>query len=102
MTSAAVSPRRRLTLDEWALLDEDEPGEIVDGYVAEEEMPSLVHESAVAWLIVALRSWLIPRGGFVFGSEAKFAVSPSRGRKPDLTAYLPGGPPLKRTLLALV
>ena len=96
MTSAAVSPRRRLTLDEWALLDEDEPGEIVDGYVTEEEMPSLVHESAVAWLIAVLRAWLIPRGGFVFGSEAKFAVSASRGRKPDVSAYLPGGPPLPR------
>jgi Uma2 family endonuclease len=78
------------------LLDEDEPGEMVDGYVLEEEMPGLMHESAVAWLIAALRAWLVPRGGFVFGSEAKFAVSASRGRKPDVTGYLPGGLPLPR------
>jgi len=94
MTSPAVSPR--LTLDEWGALDEDEPGELVDGSIAEEGMPSLVHESAVGWLIAVLRAWLIPRGGFVFGSAAKFAVSTSRGRKPDVTAYLPGGPSLPR------
>jgi Uma2 family endonuclease len=32
----------------------------------------------------------------VFGSEAKFAVSARRGRKPDLTMYLPGHPALPR------
>jgi Uma2 family endonuclease len=43
-----------------------------------------------------LRSWVSPRGGLVFGSEAKFAVAAQRGRKPDLTMYLPGHPALPR------
>jgi Uma2 family endonuclease len=39
------------------------------------------------------RTWLGERGGFVFGSEAKFVVSPTRGRKPDASVYFPGRPP---------
>ena len=30
-------------------------------------------------------------GGFVLGSDAKFAISPGRGRKPDIAVFLPGG-----------
>jgi Uma2 family endonuclease len=94
MVSATVP--KPMTLQEWAELGEDETGELVDGYVHEEEVPSLQHESVVAWLIAALRAWLIPTGGFVFGSEAKFAVTAARGRKPDVTAYFPGRPRLPR------
>lgn len=53
-------------------------------------MPDLVHELVVAWLVRHLGAWIVPRGGFVFGSEARFIVGPRRGRKPDVTAYLPG------------
>jgi Uma2 family endonuclease len=77
-----------MSLAEWATLPEDEPGELVDGVLVEEEMPDLVHEIVVSWLVWVLRSWIERRGGFVFGSEAKFAVGPRRGRKPDLTVYL--------------
>jgi Uma2 family endonuclease len=79
-----------MTLAEWAALPEDEPGELVDGRLVEEEVPDLLHESTVSWLIGVLRGWLIARGGFVFGSEAKFEVSEARGRKPDVSFYLPG------------
>lgn len=88
--------RRPMSIDEWADLPEDEPGELVDGYLEEEEMPGLLHEIVVAWLLRVLGSWAAPRGGLVFGSEAKFAISARRGRKPDLTMYLPGYPPLPR------
>ncbi len=81
-----------MTLDEWADLDEDEPGELVDGRLEEEEMPSYLHEAVVAWLIRVLGAWIAPRGGWVFGSESKFAVAPQRGRKPDVSVYLPGAP----------
>jgi hypothetical protein len=81
---------------QWAALPEDEPGELVDGRLVEEEMPDLTHEAVVSWLIGGLRTWLVPQGGFVFGSEAKFIVGPRRGRKPDVTAYFPGGPSLPR------
>jgi Uma2 family endonuclease len=85
-----------MSIDEWAALPEDEPGELVDGYLAEEEMPGLLHEIVLAWLFHLLKSWVGPRGGLVFGSEAKFAVAARRGRKPDLTMYLPGHPALPR------
>lgn len=93
-----VSPAaaKVLTLDDWAAMDEDEPGEFVDGAVVEEEVPELAHETVIVWLIQILREWLVPRGGFVFGSEAKFAVAPTRGRKSDVTAYLPDCGPLPR------
>lgn len=75
---------------------EDEPGELVDGRIVEEEMPDAVHESIVSWLNAVLRAWIISRGGFVFGSDLKLAVRPKRGRKADLTVFLPGGPVPKR------
>jgi Uma2 family endonuclease len=85
-----------MTLDEWAAMDEDESGELVDGRLEEEEVPNLVHELVVAWLIRVLGNWL-GRGGFVFGSDAKYAVRPNRGRKPDVAVYLaPDGSRLPR------
>ncbi|WP_437534426.1 Uma2 family endonuclease [Sorangium sp. So ce726] len=80
---------RLLSVAEWAALPEDEAGELIDGRLVEEEMPDCVHELAVAWLIHTLRAWLIPRGGFVFGSEVKYALKPRRGRKSDVSAFLP-------------
>jgi len=71
-------------------MDEDEPGELVDGQLTREEMPSILHESVVAWLILELGRWARPRRGWVFGSELKLGLSPSRGRKPDVSMYLPG------------
>jgi Uma2 family endonuclease len=89
-----------MTLEEWSQLSEDEDGELVDGYLTEEEVPDPAHEAAVAWFIVLLGNWLRGRGGFLFGSEAKLRVSPRRGRKADIVVYLPGSaPPPKRGLL---
>jgi len=85
-----------MTMEEWASLSEEEPGEFVAGFLEEEEVPDLAHESVVVWLIATLRTWLAGRGGFVFGSEAKFAVMPSRGRKPDTSVYFPGRTGLPR------
>jgi Uma2 family endonuclease len=80
----------KLTLDEWFDLPEDEPGELVDGHLEEEEVPDYLHELLVATLVRVLGNWIVPRGGLVAGSDAKFAVGSGRGRKPDLTVYLPG------------
>lgn len=80
-----------MTLAEWAVLEEDEPGELVDGVLEEEEVPDCLHELCVSWLIHALRDWLAPRRGFVFGSDVKFGLKPRRGRKPDVSVFLPGG-----------
>ena len=85
-----ITPALRLTLQEWANLDDDEPGELVDGLLVEEELPSILHESVVGWLMVELGGWARPRRGWVFGSELKLGVSARRGRKPDVSMYLPG------------
>jgi len=81
-----------LSLDEWFSLPEDEPGELVEGRIEEEEAPDYLHELLVAFLVRLLGNWIFPQGGLVAGSEAKFAVGARRGRKPDLTVYLPGSP----------
>ena len=77
-----------MTLEQWADLDDDVEGELVDGVLEEEEMPSFQHEIIVAWLIVTLHGWARRRGGRVAASEAKIAVGPRRGRKPDVSVYV--------------
>ena len=81
-----------MTLESWASLPEDTEGELVDGVLVEDEVTDFVHDAVVGFLIEHLRRWLRPRGGLVAASDVKFRVSSSRGRKPDVSAYLPGAP----------
>jgi Uma2 family endonuclease len=92
MSDAAFTDVRlgRMSLEEWAALPEDEPGEIVDGYLVEEEVPENAHELVVAWLIRILGVWGAERRVIVFGSGAKYAVSKGRGRMPDVSLFFPG------------
>lgn len=78
---------RRMSLEEWAAMPEDEPGELVNGQLVEEEVADTPHEAVVSWLSYRLMGWSEPRKGVVFGSEAKLAVGPAGGRKPDLSAF---------------
>lgn len=94
------SAPEELTLSDWASLPEDEPGELVEGQLVEEEVPDYVHEILVIALGSILRSWILPRGGRVAGSDAKFATGSRRGRKPDLTVFLPGRLPPRRGIIA--
>jgi Uma2 family endonuclease len=86
-----------LSLAEWAAMPEDEPGELVDAHLVEEEVPDCIHEIIVASLVAAFHGWLRGKKGIVMGSEAKFALQPRRGRKPDVSVYLPGSrkPPMR-------
>jgi Uma2 family endonuclease len=90
--SSAAEPTEQLSLTAWAALPEGTSGELIDGSLEEEEMPTGIHELVVVWFITQLSSWLLPRGGLVLGSEAKYALPGGRGRKPDLSAFLPGSP----------
>jgi Uma2 family endonuclease len=90
-----------MTLAEWADLDEDEPGELVEELLVEDEEVGYLHEVLVMWLGWTLRSWLASRGGFVGGSDVRFGLSPSRGRKPDVSVYLPGRRPPARGLVTI-
>lgn len=100
--TAEILRREPMTLAQWADLDEDEPGELVDGLLVEEEMPTTLHEAVVSWLIVVLHGWARPRGGWVFGSEHKLGVSARRGRKPDVCVYAPGAPLRGRDALSRI
>jgi Uma2 family endonuclease len=86
---AATAAGRPLSTEEWVALDEDDEGELVDGFLTEEEVPDAVHELAIAWLIHTLRQWLSGQG-FVFGSELKVLTGRRTGRKPDVVVFLPG------------
>lgn len=90
---------RRMTLDEWADLPEDEEGELVDGWLVEEEVPDYLHEAIVGWLLRRLVAWVEARGGIAGGSDAKFAVASDRGRKPDITVFVPERMPPRRGLV---
>jgi Uma2 family endonuclease len=91
-----------MTLDQWAALDEDVEGELVDGLMEEEEIPSVLHEVIVLWLGALLRPWARRRRGIATGSEAKLAVGPRRGRKPDLSVFLPPSLPAASDTLVRV
>jgi hypothetical protein len=67
-----------MSLADWAGMPEDEPGELVDGQLVEEEEADYPHEAVVSWIQYFLTGWTLARGGAVFGSEAKYAVGPGR------------------------
>jgi Uma2 family endonuclease len=100
LASTVVQKGAPLQIEEWIALPEDTPGEFVDGHLTDEEMPDPVHELAVSWLIALFRGWLGARGGFVFASDVKLVVSMTRGRKPDISVYLPwrAAPPRRGAL----
>jgi Uma2 family endonuclease len=82
-----------MTLDEWAALGEDVGGELIDGVLEEEEVPTVLHGAIVLWLGTVLGRWARRRRGIATGSETKIAVGPRRGRKPDLSVFLPAALP---------
>src|SRR3712207_6122043 len=84
----ATFSARRMTLRQWGAMNEDEEGELVDGVLEKEEMPTYLHEVVVRWIIVLLNAWAQKRRGSAVGSEAKIAVGPRRGRKPDASLFL--------------
>jgi Uma2 family endonuclease len=82
-----------MTVEEWGDLDEDIEGELVDGFLEEEEMANFLHEIVAMWLARIVGAWVRRRRGYLTGSEAKIAIGPRRGRKPDLSVYLRGKTP---------
>lgn len=89
-TAVPKAPASLMTFEAWANMEEDAPGEFVDGQLMEEEVPSHLHETVVSWLIWTLYGWASQRGYPVFGSEHKLRVAHSLGRKPDLCMYAKG------------
>jgi hypothetical protein len=81
--SAAADEPRRMRADEWTAMPHDEPGELVDGVLVEEEAPEYVHELVVAWLIRMLGHWGAPRGA---GDWVVESVPGCDGLRLDLSA----------------
>ena len=102
MRRATAVPKRPMTLAEWAALDDDVEGELVDGVLEDEEMSTVLHEAVVVWLSALLHSWARRRRGLVTGSETKLAVGPRGGRKPDLSVFLPPALPAPSDTLVRV
>ena len=63
-----------MTVDEWADLPDDVPGEIVDNRLVEEEMSDYAHEVIVAFLARIFGIWSDESGAVVATSDARFAV----------------------------
>jgi Uma2 family endonuclease len=76
-----------VTLDDWAALDEDDSRELVDGSLEEAEVPSVVHEVIVRWLLLQLHPYFAAGGGWALGSGVKLAINPRRGRLADIVCF---------------
>lgn len=74
----------------WALLGEDEPGELVDGQIVAEEEVTWMHDETAAWLIGVLWPWLRRNRGRIATSDVRYQIRLDRGRKPDLSLFLAG------------
>lgn len=81
-----------MTVEAWAALEEDALGEIVDGQLIAEEEGTWMHGETAAWLVAALWPWLRATGGRVATSDVRYRIAADRGRKPDLSVFLPGPP----------
>jgi Uma2 family endonuclease len=76
-----------MSIEEWERMDEDAPGELVDGLLREEEVADSPHEVIVSALLYVLLTWARPRGGRVLASETRYACSTRSGRKPDISVF---------------
>src|ERR1700735_1327755 len=96
------APPPEMTVEEWADMPEDDPGELVDGQLVQEEVPDFDHEAIVAWLVVMIGGWILPRSGFVGLSGQKSGLSGQKsglpGRKSGLHVHDPGLPGQKSGL----
>jgi len=70
---------------EWVALDE--PGELFNGLLVEEEGAGPLHDAVTAWFFETLRAWAAPRNIDVFGPRHKLVVSDSMGIRPDVSVH---------------
>ena len=78
-----------VTIDQWAGLDEDDSRELVDGRLEEAEVPSVVHEVIVMWLLMRLEPYFRARRGRALASGIKLAIGSRRGRLADIVCFGP-------------
>lgn len=81
---------KKMTVEEWEQLDDDDSRELVDGVLVEAEMPSGLHDLVMFWLATVLYPYFRKRGGFAMGEGPKLAIAPDRGRIPDVVCFAGG------------
>jgi Uma2 family endonuclease len=82
------------TWGDFIALGEDDPRELLDGYLVEIEMPTRTHERIVAVLIALLTHWGWSRNaGEVLASGYKIRIDDRRGTMPDVQFYRRGNLP---------
>jgi Uma2 family endonuclease len=82
------------TWKDFIELDEDDPRELLDGYLVEIEVPTFTHERIVNEVSFSLNQWARPRqAGQVLGSGYKLRVKDRRAWMPDLQFYRSGNSP---------
>lgn len=86
--SLGATTHARMTLEQWADLPKDVEGELVDGYLVEEEQVTFRHSIVAMWLAEVLGPWGARSGAAVGLENVKLKITPRRGRKPDLFMYL--------------
>src|SRR4051812_39307502 len=79
---------RPASIEDWEQMDEDTPGELVDGRLEEEEVADSPHEVIVSALLYVLLTWARQGNRRVLSSETKYALSDRRGRKPDISVFM--------------
>ena len=93
-TLSAMGAAKKLTVEQWYALDDDESSdELVAGALEEAEVVDRVQELVVTWLIVTLSPWVRARAGFVFAGGLRLAIRKDTGRIPDALCYLRGRRP---------
>jgi len=83
-------PRRPFTWTDFLALGDEDKRELVDGELLEVEVPTLLHEWIVSYLVHLLTGFALQHGGKVTASGFKIRISERRGAMPDLQYYKPG------------
>ena len=82
-----VSAARKLTVEDWAELDEDDWRELVDGVLEEPELAGALHDLVLAWLLAALFPYFAKRRGFVAAAGPRLVIRRDRGRIADVMCW---------------
>jgi len=78
------------TWEEFIALPDDDRRELVDGELREIDVPTELHEWAIACLTAMLWNWAREHGGTTLPSGYKVRITETRGVMPDLQYYRPG------------
>jgi len=82
-TLRPMGAARKMTVEQWGELDDEDHRELVDGVLEEGEMPATVHDWVMTWLVVVLFPYFRKRRGYVIAQGPKLVIRPDRGRVPD-------------------